>query len=160
MTASRWQLGLPRSTKIPIPKFYLLPIWESFDNLYKNHVDFSRFQRIRAVNMTVCWQVGITCCFSLVILYFPIWQFTLTRQIDKFKLLSIISNKSKKIFSQIRISRMTWFTLCWRLSSWCYFLFDTFFYYALVILWILVMNLCLSYSCGIKISGTIVNVMI
>jgi hypothetical protein len=38
--------------------------------------------------------VGITC---LVILNILIWQFILMQQIDKFKLLSIISDKSKKI---------------------------------------------------------------
>jgi hypothetical protein len=53
------------------------------------------------------WQyVGITCCFSLEILNFLIWQFTLTRQIDKFKLLFIISDKKCGL---IRIPRMTSF---------------------------------------------------
>jgi hypothetical protein len=63
------------------------------------------FNDIRAVNMTVCWHHLL--CFNLVILNFLIWQFTLTRQIDKFKLLSIIFDKSKKICSLIRIPRMT-----------------------------------------------------
>jgi hypothetical protein len=65
-------------------------------------------------SVLLLWQyVGITCCFSLVILNFLIWQFTLTRQIDKFKLLSIISDKSNKICSLIRIPTIPLF---WRLS--------------------------------------------
>jgi hypothetical protein len=38
-----------------------------------------------------CQYVGITYCFSLVILNFLICQFTLTQQIDKFKLFVILS---------------------------------------------------------------------
>jgi hypothetical protein len=62
------------------------------------------FSDIRAVSMTVCWHHLLFHCFSLVILNFLIWQFTLTRQIDKFKLLPIISYK---ICNLIRIPTMT-----------------------------------------------------
>jgi hypothetical protein len=47
--------------------------------------------------LSISLYVGITCCFSLVILNFLIWQFTLTpRQIDKFKLLPIYHFRQNK----------------------------------------------------------------
>jgi hypothetical protein len=59
--------------------------------------------------------VGITGCFSLVILNFLIWQFTLTGQIDKFKLFPTNQRKC----GLIRIPRMTMFYTMLKIEFYC-----------------------------------------
>jgi hypothetical protein len=67
------------------------------DNKTNGKVHFTVLPSVLSIGRYDSTHVGITWCFNLVILNFLIWQFTLTRQIDKFKLLSSIYDKPKNI---------------------------------------------------------------